>query len=117
MEKVRVTSNMDEMGSPEDKHYVMCLISEFRNVQEEQNLLIEKEKLRFQMMKNELTSCSGDNKTLVRKMRNRLKYFISLNQDHERILTKIREDNQGSQRIRKTELRQRYFSLFSVVIH
>lgn len=112
LEKLRVTSsNMDgEEMTSEDKHYVMRLISQFRNAQEEQNVLIQKEKLRFQMMKSELGSGGGgtsDYKANLRKMRNRLKYFIVLNQDHERIIDKIREDNRGSRKIRHSDLRQR----------
>lgn len=103
---------MDEQVKHEDKHYIMTMIGQFRNAQEEQNLLIQKEMVRFQMMKNELSS-SPNSRAVLRKMRNRLKYFISLNQDHERIIDKIREDHRGSERIKHPDLRQRCVSVTS----
>lgn len=102
-ENIRVTSNINDEYTAEEKHYVMRLISQFRQAQEEQDSLIEREKLRFQIMKNEL----GKNDLNLRNMRKRLKYFISLNKDHARIIEKIREDNRGTQKFRNSELRQR----------
>ena len=87
-EKIRATSNLDEQLSAEQKHYVMSLISRYRHIQEEQNTLIEREKVRLQMMKSEL----GRKEESVQKIRNRLKYVIALNKDHENIITHIQQE-------------------------
>ena len=102
MEKIRITSNLDGHGTAEQKHYVMSLINRYREIQEEQNALVEREKLRLAMMRNEL----GSKASSVRKLRNRLKYVISLNKDHENIITHI-EQNKDQNRYNSNELRLR----------
>lgn len=87
-EKIRATSNLDQHLSAEQKHYVMSLISRYRQIQEEQNTLIEREKVRLQLMKSEL----GRKEESVQKIRNRLKYVIALNKDHENIITHIQQE-------------------------
>lgn len=73
----------------EQKHRIFSLLHRFRCIQQDQNTLIQKEKVRFYLLKNNM-----DPKDL-KKMRNRLKYFIMLNQEHESIISKLREDCVG----------------------
>jgi len=68
----------------------MMLINRYREIQNEQNTLVEREKIRLAMMKGEL----GSKESSVRKLRNRLKYVVALNKDHEDIITHIKEENQ-----------------------
>ena len=105
MEKVRVNSNLDEHLSVEKKHYVMMLINRYREIQDEQNTLIEREKIRLVMMKEEL----GSKENSVRKLRNRLKYLVALNKDHEDIITHIKEESRCFRSVvtNNNELRQR----------
>lgn len=103
MEKIRITSNLDGHSSAEQKHYVMSLINRYREIQEEQNALVEREKLRLAMMRNEL----GNKASSVRKLRNRLKYVISLNKDHENIITHIEQNKDQAKYNSNAELRLR----------
>ncbi|XP_065647572.1 uncharacterized protein LOC101238082 [Hydra vulgaris] len=78
-------SSSQDISSHEHKKSLYQFIKYFKSVQEEQNRLIQKEKLRFEMIKAEF------DETVIYKMRNRLKYFIELNKDHEEIIYRLKE--------------------------
>lgn len=103
MEKIRITSNFDGHKSAEQKYFIMSLIDRYREIQEEQNTLVEREKLRLAMMRNEL----GSKASSVRKLRNRLKYVISLNKDHENIIMHIEQNKNQNKYNSNADLRLR----------
>ncbi|XP_057290694.1 uncharacterized protein LOC130613352 isoform X2 [Hydractinia symbiolongicarpus] len=75
----------------EDKREVYGLLKRFRQIQEQQTLLLHKEKMRLQ----DMTSQQSENGNTSRRLRNRLKYFTRLNKQHEDMISKVRESSIG----------------------
>ena len=86
LQKWRVKRKQQNDTHSAQKHRIFSLLNRFRSLHEEQNVLIQKEKVRLELLRQNLEDCS------VKRIRNRLKYFILLNNEHEQLISKIRED-------------------------
>ena len=87
LENWRIRAKRGEPTS-ECKHRISELLTKFRNSQESQDILIEREKVRLNAYKNVITD------EMTAKIRTRLKFFSSLNREHESLLDLVRQDVQ-----------------------
>ena len=86
LQKWRVKQKQQNDTHIAQKHRIFSLLNRFRSLHEEQNVLIQKEKVRLELLRQNLEDRN------VKRVRNRLKYFILLNNEHEQLISKIRED-------------------------
>ena len=75
---------------------ILGLLSKFREAQRQQDLLIEKEKLRLDAFRN----CINEDTT--NRIKKRLTFFQKLNKQHEALLEHVRQDIQDCRTICKT---------------
>ena len=74
---------------------ILALLSKFKGAQQQQDALIEKEKLRLDAFRN----CINDDTT--NRIKNRLNFFSKLNKQHEVLLELVREDVRSCKEICK----------------
>lgn len=79
----------------EYREKILGFLSEFRDAQTQQDVLIEKEKLRLDAFRN----CINDDTT--NRIKNRLNFFCKLNKQHEALLELVRQDVQDCKMICK----------------
>ena len=79
----------------ECKERILSLLSNFRDVQQAQDSLIEKEKLRLDAFRN----CINEDTT--NRIKSRLEFFVQLNKQHEALLELVRQDVQDCKTICK----------------
>lgn len=79
----------------ECREKILELLSKFREAQMQQDLLIEKEKLRLDAFRN----CINEDTT--NRMKKRLTFFQKLNKQHEALLEHVRQDIQDCRAICK----------------
>lgn len=89
----RVAKNGDE--GTECRERILDLLSKFREAQRQQDLLIEKEKLRLDAFRN----CINEDTT--NRIKKRLTFFQKLNKQHEALLEHVRQDIQDCRTICK----------------
>ena len=79
----------------ECKEKILGLLAKFRDVQQSQDNLIEKEKLRLDAFRN----CINEDTT--NRIKSRLEFFVQLNKQHETLLELVRQDVQDCKTICK----------------
>ena len=89
----KLTKNGDE--GTECREKILGLLSKFREAQRQQDLLIEKEKLRLDAFRN----CINEDTT--NRIKKRLTFFQKLNKQHEALLEHVRQDIQDCRMICK----------------
>jgi len=89
----KLTKNGDEGAECREK--ILGLLSKFREAQRQQDLLIEKEKLRLDAFRN----CINEDTT--NRIKKRLTFFQKLNKQHEALLEHVRQDIQDCRMICK----------------
>lgn len=89
----KLAKNGDE--GTECREKILGLLSKFREAQRQQDLLIEKEKLRLDAFRN----CINEDTT--NRIKKRLTFFQKLNKQHEALLEHVRQDIQDCRMICK----------------
>lgn len=89
----KVTKSGDE--GTECRERILGLLSKFREAQKQQDMLIEKEKLRLDAFRN----CINEDTT--NRIKKRLTFFQKLNRQHEALLEHVRQDIQDCRMICK----------------
>ena len=87
-------SKKDQEGT-ECREKILELLGKFREAQMQQDLLIEKEKLRLDAFRN----CINEDTT--NRIKKRLTFFQKLNKQHEALLEHVRQDIQDCRAICK----------------
>lgn len=77
----------------ECRERILAMLSRFRGAQEQQDTLIEKEKLRLDAFRN----CINEDTT--NRIKSRLTFFCRLNRQHEALLELVRQDVQDCKNI------------------
>lgn len=88
-----MAKNGDE--GTECREKILGLLSKFRDAQSQQDILIEKEKLRLDAFRN----CINEDTT--NRIKKRLTFFQKLNRQHEALLEHVRQDIQECRTICK----------------
>lgn len=88
-----MAKNGDE--GTECREKILDLLSKFRDAQSQQDILIEKEKLRLDAFRN----CINEDTT--NRIKKRLTFFQKLNRQHEALLEHVRQDIQECRTICK----------------
>ena len=88
-----MAKNGDE--GTECRENILGLLSKFRDAQSQQDILIEKEKLRLDAFRN----CINEDTT--NRIKKRLTFFQKLNRQHEALLEHVRQDIQECRTICK----------------
>ena len=89
----KLAKNGDE--GTECREKILGLLGKFREAQRQQDLLIEKEKLRLDAFRN----CINEDTT--NRIKKRLTFFQKLNKQHEALLEHVRQDIQDCRMICK----------------
>jgi hypothetical protein len=77
----------------ECRERILAMLGRFRGAQEQQDVLIEREKLRLDAFRN----CINEDTT--NRIKSRLTFFCRLNRQHEALLELVRQDVQDCKNI------------------
>jgi len=77
----------ERQPAPETRQEIYALLSRFRTLQEEQNILIQRERARMEAIEAE----QGEH--AANKLRKRIQYFNILNEQNQSLISKVQKDS------------------------
>ncbi|XP_032225892.1 uncharacterized protein LOC5501706 isoform X1 [Nematostella vectensis] len=89
----RKRARQGEVSVDDCRDKILGLLSRFRDVQQQQDKLIEKERFRLDAFRNSI------NEDTTSRIKSRLNFFCKLNRQHEALLELVRQDVQDCKNI------------------